>query len=232
MTAWLGPALAAGASLLGGFLGRENQEDQRAKNEALQREFAQNSIQWRVADAKKAGIHPLYAMGSPTMSPSVGVQSDPLAASLGAMGQDVSRAMTALNPPAEKFNVTQTALQDLQLTNMTLKNDLLAAHIAKLKQAGNPPGVPIGDITQVPTDPKVPSNKRLVMGGEEVLVDPGWSPTQDVADMYGDENPVVQYIYGPLKMWKDWMYNNDRRIPTYGSTRQRGYGRSGGGGGY
>lgn len=30
---------------------------------ARQKEFAQNSIQWRVADAKAAGLHPLYALG-------------------------------------------------------------------------------------------------------------------------------------------------------------------------
>lgn len=33
-------------------------------NRDLQKEFAQNSIQWRVDDAKKAGIHPLYALGA------------------------------------------------------------------------------------------------------------------------------------------------------------------------
>ena len=29
-----------------------------AKNEAMQREFAQNSIRWKVNDAKAAGLHP------------------------------------------------------------------------------------------------------------------------------------------------------------------------------
>lgn len=34
------------------------------QNIALQREFAQNSIQWRVNDAKLAGLHPLAALGA------------------------------------------------------------------------------------------------------------------------------------------------------------------------
>lgn len=42
---------------------RQNLENARSQI-ALQREFAQNSIQWRVADAKKAGIHPLAALGA------------------------------------------------------------------------------------------------------------------------------------------------------------------------
>lgn len=33
------------------------------RNAALQREFAKNSIKWRVQDAKKSGIHPLAALG-------------------------------------------------------------------------------------------------------------------------------------------------------------------------
>lgn len=212
----LGTLIGAGLSLAGGLIGREAQEDQRAKNEALQREFAQNSVQWRVADAKKAGIHPLYAMGAPTMSPAVSVQGDPLGASLSSMGADVGRAMTAMNTPGEKLAGAASVLQDMQVTNMALRNDLLASQIRKLNQAGNPPGVPIGDAERVPTNAKLKENPRMVIGGEEVIGDPGFSPTNELSDAYGDENPVVQYIYGPMKMYYDWKYNNavrDREIP-------------------
>lgn len=36
------------------------------ENIRLQKEFAQNSRQWAVEDAKKAGLHPLYALGGGT----------------------------------------------------------------------------------------------------------------------------------------------------------------------
>lgn len=56
------------ANLVGGVLtNNTNLEQQRThfnRNLSLQREFAQNSIQWRVNDAKAAGIHPLYALGA------------------------------------------------------------------------------------------------------------------------------------------------------------------------
>lgn len=59
----------AGASIgsaLGGFDkdGVVKQADQFGWNANLQREFAQNSIQWKVQDAIKAGIHPLAALGA------------------------------------------------------------------------------------------------------------------------------------------------------------------------
>lgn len=43
-----------------------NQSNERiaAQNRQLQREFAQNSIQWKVNDAKQAGLHPLAAIGA------------------------------------------------------------------------------------------------------------------------------------------------------------------------
>lgn len=55
-------------SLINGFLNRKNQNKLADKQENLQREFAQNSIQWRTADAKKAGIHPVAALGSQGIS--------------------------------------------------------------------------------------------------------------------------------------------------------------------
>lgn len=67
----IGGGIAAGSSLLGGIMGmfdskanREHQEKMWQKNYDAQKEFYQNSIQWRTADAKAAGIHPLAALGN------------------------------------------------------------------------------------------------------------------------------------------------------------------------
>ena len=58
-----------------------HQKEMNAKNAALQREFAQSGIQWKVADAKKAGLHPLAALGAQTASASPSYQAgDPGAA--------------------------------------------------------------------------------------------------------------------------------------------------------
>lgn len=50
----------------GAHIDDERAEDQFHMNAGLQREFAQMGIQWKVADAKAAGIHPLYALGAST----------------------------------------------------------------------------------------------------------------------------------------------------------------------
>lgn len=55
-------------NFVGGLMNMHNQNKLAERQENLQREFAQNSIQWRVNDAKKAGIHPVAALGSQGIS--------------------------------------------------------------------------------------------------------------------------------------------------------------------
>lgn len=82
----VGSAFGPVGSALGGAAGKyfdkrgdENRQYSRDK------EFAQKSIRWKVADAKAAGLHPLAALGAASATPSVVPQSgdgsdyDPLA---------------------------------------------------------------------------------------------------------------------------------------------------------
>ena len=72
--AWpIAALIGAGAVLGGGVMSSmENREDRLArqaqddKNIALQKEFAQYGVRWKVADAKAAGVNPLAAMGAST----------------------------------------------------------------------------------------------------------------------------------------------------------------------
>ena len=58
----LGSAIGAVGSLIGGNIASNNAN----KQYEMQKEFAQNGIRWKVADAKAAGIHPLAALGAQT----------------------------------------------------------------------------------------------------------------------------------------------------------------------
>lgn len=102
---WAGIGAAAimgGSSLLGGILGSKSQsaasrlEAQLAREQMdLQKEFAQKSIQWKVADAQKAGLHPLAALGTSSASYSpVSTNIEPIDYSwLGDVGQNINRAI-------------------------------------------------------------------------------------------------------------------------------------------
>lgn len=150
----LGALIGAGASLLGGLLGKSSADDAReasermaAQNIALQKEFAQNGIRWRVEDAKAAGIHPIYALGSSGASftpVTANFTSDTsLPNALASAGQDVGRAINATRTQGERLDGFTKAAQTLQLEKMSLENDVLrgelASKAARLVQQSGPP---------------------------------------------------------------------------------------------
>lgn len=151
---WMAAVIPAVASLAGTAIGgimssntaSANRDAQFAMNEqniALQREFAQQGIRWKVEDAKAAGIHPLFAMGANTASFSPN-QFQPVGDDTGGIvqrglsqfGQDIGRAVTATSTKDQRNNGITSALA---LERQQLENDLLRSQIVRnLGQSGPP----------------------------------------------------------------------------------------------
>lgn len=133
----LGAIVSGLGSLASGLFGKSSAD----KNIKLQKQFAQEGIQWKVADAKKAGIHPLAALGAQTHS------FAPVSAGDGGFaqaGQDLGRAIDATRSKPERLDAYTAETQRLTVQRMGLENELLASKIAKVKQAGSPPAMPSG----------------------------------------------------------------------------------------
>lgn len=117
----------------------------------LQREFAQNGIQWRVADAKAAGIHPLYAIGGggASYSPSAVSVGDrgggDLGRDLANMGQGIGRAVAATASKEDRSEAAYTAqvraenLKRLSLENQNLELQIAASQGALMRSQLGPP---------------------------------------------------------------------------------------------
>lgn len=91
-------AIGAAGSLLGGSMSAQNQAAIAQQNYEHQKEFAQNGIRWKVADAKAAGIHPLYGLGASTSSysPVSGYGGDfGVGEAASQFGQGIGRAVEA-----------------------------------------------------------------------------------------------------------------------------------------
>lgn len=121
------------------------------RNEVLQREFAQSGIRWRTADARAAGLHPLFALGGSgaAYSPTVTAGGDNFTGSgdgggryLAQMGQDIGRAISATSTRGERANA---AMEALGLERAQLENELLKAQIAKTTGMIGPPMPSLGD---------------------------------------------------------------------------------------
>ncbi|AZL82909.1 DNA pilot protein [Apis mellifera associated microvirus 39] len=139
--------IGAGASIIGGLLGSES-EDNAAdtqleiarQNQQMQREFAQQGIRWRVSDAQAAGIHPLYALGAqiPTYSPSQFIPGggNALGEGIAQAGQHLGRAVKATQTQPEKDAEYAEAIKKLELERGSLQNELLRSQIVRINQAG------------------------------------------------------------------------------------------------
>lgn len=155
----LAAVIGAGASLASSILGNRSAEKQAEKNIKYQKDFAQKGIQWRTQDAKKAGIHPLAALGAQTHSfapVSVGHDYSGLAQA----GQDIGRAIDATRNSGERVDAYTKTVHQLQLQRMGLENELLASQIAKVRGAGHPPASPS------------PTNLGMIPGQGDVKTQP------------------------------------------------------------
>lgn len=142
----LGALIGAGASLASSLFGNKENKKARKQEYAQQKEFAQSGIQWKVDDAKKAGIHPLYALGANTVSYSPQSVGGSDFSGLASAGQDVGRAIDATRSPAGKIDAFTQSAQRLQLEGLGLDNDLkrteLASAVARARQGSPSAGIP------------------------------------------------------------------------------------------
>jgi len=127
MLSTLGPSLiGAAGSIAGGLLsGGDDARDINNRNIKIQKQFAKNQIQWKVNDAKAAGLHPLFALGSSTNFSPANVmpgQSN--------MGSAVADAASHIARGVEKTSAQPLASAQLRSINASANRDEAQAALA------------------------------------------------------------------------------------------------------
>ena len=201
-------AIMAGGALLGGALGARSQASANRANLRFQR----NYISYRVADAKRAGIHPLYALGGST-APGATIRS------LGDFGVSAAaeRYGTAMgNARAERQALARNReLDDLQrrLTEANIqRTDMETARIAAeigAIRSNNPATVP-------KPVPGVTGNTPAVILDEDGNVVSRFdraTKAQEYEDYEGDFSGLYygtkNWIRRKSRDFGDWLYEND-----------------------
>lgn len=112
------------------------------KNIALQKEFAQHGLSWKIDDAGSKGIHPLIALGAQgqSFSPqSVALQTPET--DFGGMGQDIGRAVKAALASEDREKADSAEARKLALEKGSLENDILRAElVSKVNRTGRASG--------------------------------------------------------------------------------------------
>lgn len=100
-------------SVIGGLMSRDTMREANEANYQMAKEFAQNSIKWKVNDARNAGIHPLAALGvNASYAPSAMASSSDytnLGANVGSkLGQATADALAQLSIAKAEAEVRKT----------------------------------------------------------------------------------------------------------------------------
>lgn len=138
MLGGLGNLMGGAGGLMGGIsnlFGGGDDDDEKDALKIMDKQFdyqqaiLQNQIQWRAEDARKAGLHPLAALGAASMSfnPSMvggyGNKQSSLLERMGRAGQDIGAALNKLGGVTQRqFDVLRLAQEREKLDNMKLQN--------------------------------------------------------------------------------------------------------------
>lgn len=224
--------LAAGASILGGVLGNKSREKAAQREYQQQKEFAQSGIQWKVEDAKKAGIHPVYALGAPTTSYAPQSVGGPDYNFLADAGQNIGRAIDSTRSNPAKAEALALTASQIQLEGLQLDNEIKRAQLASavaLARQGSTPGLPsvltTADVMGMPGQGDSPQIDRFMPPelmtsirehGIRQPVSPYWSNAQTYEDRYGE---LSDYFYGPIIMtadkWHQRQMHFDKNLRPY-----------------
>lgn len=188
----------------------------RAQDEALQREFAQAGVTWRVQDAKAAGLHPVYALGGAgaTYSPSsvaFGNQApqnttvpDQEGQALANMGQNLSRAIQAIETPSQKqARKANLRLLEAQAEKEEAQATYWRSEAARNEQAAN----------SAKSFPLPGHGERATMFGQATELAPSWDnatakPDQVVSQRWNSPHVGA----GTHPFWREYQLDGKRKI--------------------
>lgn len=218
---WLPALIGAAGAIVGGLIGssgsskrqssdqaftaeqnriaREEQAKQQAQDRILQRDFAQHGVSWKAADARRAGLDPVVAMGSSTTYSPVAMQV-PAGQSYSSGGNDYSwmgKAGQNIGTAIQRFMTrnqmtTQMELNELAVERAHLEND-------KLMQENAARSISLNYPSQVAV-PAPPGKYDLVDGqADAVVVQPGIQTTVAPGDHSRSSavNPSQTSVIGP-----------------------------------
>lgn len=177
--------LGLAGDVVGGVLGLSGTKSTNDSQAALaqaqmayQKELAQNQIQWRVEDAKKAGLHPLAALGisSASYSPVSANFQAPDYSFISDMGQNLNRAIMQGKTAREReqAQARQDEIDSINLRRARAEADhaetVAASERLRLQRELFPPAPKVNQNvdTQLPTGRSITSGTRPLLDAARV----------------------------------------------------------------
>lgn len=221
-----GPIIAQGA----GYFDQQRQENSAkhearmaaSKNAAMQKEFAQHGVRWKVEDARRAGISPLAALGAQTSSFTPSYVGDAPSSQnfFSDMGQTLTSAISRTSTAEEKqLSTLRVQNAQLDLEGKALDNQIRAS---QLRQMNTGPAFPGSDNFmpgQGDSGVKVNPSERTAHQPGRPAQDQGWITDRAFARTDTGLTPVpskdvTDRIEDKMIPEAMWAYRNNL-IPTW-----------------
>lgn len=205
----IGAAIGGISSIVGGAMQSAATRDANQKNYEAQKEFAKEGLRWKVEDAKKAGIHPVYAVGAPTQSFSPSFVGDTaMGQSMASAGQDIGRAVaTTATGPERQY---QAQMASLALDRASLENELLRTQIRRqVVETG--PSFPVAGGEAV----IAPGVLRTVAG--DLALGPHSTAQQaetEYGEVVGDVHGISRWLHDVSSAAGSWINQNQGKRPV------------------
>lgn len=204
------------AGLIGSHQDREFARAQSAADRAFQKEVYQNQLQWKAADAKKAGLHPLAVIGSGSYSasPSSQPSASSTASVLGKLGEGIGDAFTAYmtkDQVAEQAAKAEQRAEEQHDANMresaarTLMYNGQALEATRRAASYTIPHVTGREIINGQTQADAPRKFERYRNPDGTLS--GRLPTEQYQGIY-DDKPGLEYKPGLEALYwdgRDWL---------------------------
>lgn len=203
----IGAGIGAIGNVLGGLIGSSSAQKQHEDQMQFAWSSAMNKIRWTVNDAKRSGIHPLAALGSPVSSP----MGTPVGASSASLGDAIGRAAELLAngingkaaiERAEERDQLENELLRAQIGHSNAETSALLTDAQSRSMIAKTRAAAIGG----------PSAKIQNMFGPDIPINPKMNQRQrDMEDRYGDIDvggvqnllqDIIDGKYGGIK-WKE-----------------------------
>lgn len=204
MSEWLPAVISAGSQLAGGLIGAKQQKKSMKMQLRAQKEFAQQGVRWRVADARAAGISPLAALGAATHSPSFTYTGDTMGDAIAGAGKAVAAGIQAKEAADMARQSHQAALMEagsrMRANNAEAYRNVKAGDVAAqqhimstVKRVVQRLGSDRAAAAGVSHKDAIGKQKPITTPFGPWRTDPRFSETQEVEDRYGD---IIGGLFG------------------------------------
>jgi len=202
-----GALIGAGASLLGSALSSRSSD----KANRMSMDMAKHGISYKVADAKSAGIHPLYALGASTSSPSFQATDY---SGIAHAGQQLAGAF-GIDKEIKKAQLEQIKAQTRKINSDAVATSLEAsknmAQHNQIRGIGSPRTATLPGHDVASLDEKV--NPTVLPFGNKLVPKRGRTTVQSLEDYYGELVSLPAGVFAAI----------EDMINTYGLNRRYNY---------